>query len=141
MSDTFEIDVEKWCKKAGDRADKFMRRFIQDVGEALVNATPVDTGFLRASWTVNIGAISESLQNKPSGGTSYPASASLAQLSVGALRSKASDTVYIVNRASYAAYVEYGTAYISPRAFVRKTVARAPAIAENAMRVVMAGGK
>lgn len=121
MSDTsqFSVDIAKFCKKAGQNCDLFVREFNQDLAKAVQMETPVITGFLRGSWSASIGRPDTS----PANGRN---NASVALVLAGV---KAGDVVYHTNNAKYGRYVEFGTSRMSPRAFVRRTVAKAAQIA------------
>ena len=122
-----------------------IQEFGFDLFEAVLKATPgpgnsiakgyKPTGFLRASWFVSI--------NDPLGGKPIAqegaaglaqAKARQAQSPLAISEAEAGDTLFFLNGASYARFVEFGTARQRPRAFVRKTVARAGSIAEETVR-------
>jgi HK97 gp10 family phage protein len=119
----FIVDIERFIQKAGKRQDQFVREFCQDLAEKVVENTPVQTGFLRGSWAAGIGApaIAASVSD-PS-----------PRIALNLSRAKAGDTIFISNSASYGAFVEFGTSRMSPRAFVRRTVAQAQTIAQNTL--------
>lgn len=127
MAETFDVQIARWVEKAKGRVREFCVEFVQDLNEEVVRATPVDTGFLRASWWGSIGA---PVENAGGG--------SVAQMNLVATTIVPGDVYYVMNGAAYARFVEYGTARMAPRAFVRGTVARADAIAEAAARRVAA---
>ena len=127
MADQFTIDISRWTKKVENNLDKFMLEFTQDLFEEVVMNTPVDTGFLRASWTPNIG--SPDLTYTPSGTGQNTQSLKL-------LGVKGGDTVYYTNNAGYGAYVEFGTQFQAGQGFVRNAVNKAPTLARNAARKV-----
>lgn len=129
----FSLQVDKFIEKAKGRTQAFVSEFLQDLNEEVVRATPVVTGFLRGSWWASIGApaTGPGLAD-PSGGTA------VARMNLVASQVIVGQVYYAMNGAAYAGYVEYGTSRMTPRAFVRRTLARAEAIAEDAAKRVAA---
>lgn len=124
----FALDVERWVKKAKAAPDAFLRAFLSELAKEVIIRTPVDTGFLRGSWF---------LSNQPSGanngGLDTAGTFVAAKIGVQAAQQRVGGKVYLLNSASYAATVEYGTATRPPRNFVRGTVAVAPSIAKRVL--------
>ena len=70
---SFSLDISKFAKKAGDNADKVVRKVVLDIGRSLVEKTPVGNpdlwqnpdnkpdgyvgGHARANWSHSIGAL------------------------------------------------------------------------------------
>lgn len=50
MADDFAMDVTRWVKKAGDRAEAFKIAFPEKLVTRLKELTPVVTGRMRAGW-------------------------------------------------------------------------------------------
>lgn len=127
----FALDMEQYVGRKKDELDRFVIEFVQDLANEIVEATPVITGNLRASWWAAINARPEARE----GG------AGIAQMSTVAAGIKAGDTYYALNGAAYAMRVEYGfigedslgRVYTKKggRAMVRRTMARAQAIADR----------
>lgn len=125
MTAPFDVQIAAWVAKAKARSREFCVEFVQDLNEEVVRATPVDTGFLRASWWSSIGT---PIANAGGG--------SIAQMNLVAAAIVPGDVYYAMNGAAYASFVEYGTTKMAPRAFVRGTVARAANIADAAAQRV-----
>ena len=131
-----KIDFEALALNARVKIETFMHEFGQSLAEQAVTNTPVDTGFLRGSWYARL--------NDPVGGTSAAqndksGAMTIAEINLVVGAMSAGDTVYLVNGAKYARFVEYGTSRMAPRGFVRKTVAQAPRIAEETMMRIKRG--
>jgi hypothetical protein len=122
------INFQRFAEQAGVELRTFMQEFGQDLAERLIVNTPVDTGFLRGSWTAALNrppALGVSTREDKGGmHTVATMNLVLSTMSPG-------DTVYMVNGARYARHVEYGTSKMAARGFVRKTVAQAPSIAQQ----------
>lgn len=120
----FVADIQRFVELSKKKTEVFAIEFIQDLNEAVVWATPVDTGFLRGSWYAGIGTtLAGAGPPDPSG------QGSVARMNLVAASIKLGDTYYAANGAKYAAAVEYGTKHMHPRAYVRATLARADSIA------------
>lgn len=151
----FVQQIDDFVAKAKGRTREFAVEFIQDLNEAVVESTPIVTGFLRASWYANL--------NGPPQATEGGGGVAVMNVAVSDL--KLGDVFYAVNGASYAWYVEFGTAahdivpvnkkalhwvaggfdFFSthvkhpgtpPRAFVRGTLTRAREIGDAAAKRV-----
>src|SRR5215472_13922037 len=115
-----QADFDRLIKKAKTSPKAFAMEFVQDLVSEVIKATPVRTGFLRASWFAEIN-------DEPSGAGGAGGEGAMM---AAAVNMKPGDRFIAVNTAAYAAFVEFGTRKMSPRAFVHGTVARAAAIAE-----------
>jgi len=140
MNNNIEVTIAAIAEKIQRKLNVFMLEFTQDLSFALIVNTPYRTGFLRASWYAG-------LNNSPSskaaskrqrgvaraGGFADPAGASATgRIGLVLKDVRFGDTVFLVNAANYAKYVEYGTRRMAPRAFVRRTFNEAQAIAQRA---------
>lgn len=137
MPNDFSVDISKWTKKVESNLDKFMLEFTQDLAEEVITNTPVDTGFLRASWTVNISSPDTSTKGTETGGNEVAATSEAStRITAKLLGVKGGDTVYYTNNAGYGAYVEFGTQSQAGQGFVRNAVNKAPSLARKAARRV-----
>jgi hypothetical protein len=150
--DKVRVQIDDWVAKAKGLTRQFAIEVVQDINEAVVEATPIKTGFLRGSWYAGIN-------NPPKGGSD--GSGGVGSLNMVASQINLGDVYYAVNGANYAWFVEYGTAAhviepknkkvlhwvdngadvfagrvhhpgTKPRAFVRTTLTRAQEIGEAA---------
>jgi len=137
----FMLDIDRFIKKAKGREARFVREFAQDLAEEIIQETPVQTGFLRASWAAGINA-PDSGHMGQRGTVDSPSDpgGTMGRISLNLSKARPGDTIFISNNAEYAPHVEFGTSKMSPRAFVRRTVARAAQIAENTLRRVVRSG-
>lgn len=118
---TFALDIARFVEKAKGQEDAFVRGFCNRLFYEVVRNTPVDTGFLRGSW----GAVLN--------GRYTPSPDAITTVLTGY---KPGDVVGLRNTASYAAFVEFGTSRMAPRAFVRNTLRRAQSIAKQTLQEV-----
>jgi hypothetical protein len=124
------VDIEK----IKGRVKAFATEFVQDVGQAVVEATPVKTGFLRGSWWAKINGDAEGPGSPdPSG------SIAVSRMALVAAELQLGDKYTMNNGAAYAARMEFGFVGTDslgrkynqqPRAFVRSTIDNAETIAE-----------
>jgi len=122
-----KVNIADVARRSQRKVETAAHEVTQDLAEAVIERTPVRTGFLRGSWFVAINdreAISEGTEDKGGSQTVGRMSAQISQSQVG-------DIIYMLNGASYAKYVENGTRYMRPRNFVKSTVNDAPQIAEE----------
>lgn len=105
MAQTFSAQVEAWVTKSKKRLEAVVRTAAQDVTAEILQRTPVDTGFLRASFTVTLdGPLPIRADYSGVAGASYqpqPYALVIAGSQLG-------QTIYGTFTASYAAHVEYG---------------------------------
>ena len=101
----FAAAVDEWCRKTDQRLEAVFKLSTQFVIEDVLDRTPVDTGFLRASLTVTTnGMLPIRAGAVPAKGGSYqpqPYALALAGAELG-------DTIYASFVAAYAGHVEYG---------------------------------
>ena len=88
----FSTDIDKFRLRTMQRADALIRKVAIETFERVRSKTPVDTGQLRASWTV-------SLNNPPS---------SFSGASNALSSAKFGDTIIIATDKVYAPMLEYG---------------------------------
>jgi hypothetical protein len=133
----FTVQIDAFVEKAKGRAREFAQEFCNDIGEATVEATPVITGNLRASWW---GSLNAPVVPQEGQGNVGNLSMVTSELQLG-------DVYYMNNGAAYAMRVEFGFVGTdslgrkynqAPRSFVRSTLDRASSIAEAAAQRVAA---
>lgn len=113
----FRAQLGAWAQQTQANLDALVRQSTQELAARVVQATPVDTGFLRGSWQPSIG------EPKVAQGTFDKAGAiAMGMVGVAAAGMKAGDYFYMLNNASYAEHVEYGTSKMAGRHFVGNTV-------------------
>lgn len=114
----FASDLNKLCKRAGDKADLLVRKVAMDLGGQMIEKSPVDTGRFKNNWQTSLGGLNKS--------TSAGADASASQ-AVGALHAAVGawnpgQTIFISNSLPYAQRLEMGWSKQAPAGIVRLTV-------------------
>jgi hypothetical protein len=101
-TEEFRRTVGNWAGKVADLAP-LARVAIQDLAEAVIDDTHVDTGFLVGNWQPSLNA--PVIDADPNGyGNGYPES----KISVVLPELKQGDVFYFTNNAAYARRREYG---------------------------------
>lgn len=136
MALEFSLQVEQWVALAKARSDAAFQATALDAVNTVKSLTPVDTGFLRANWTV--------IRNNdpiPMPGRVERPEDVIAQIRVG-------DRIVIVNPVVYAARVEFGfvgqdklgrTYDQKGAGMMAQTIAQLPEIARRAVARVAQG--
>lgn len=139
MATSFKAQVRGWAELARVRAETFATLLIQDLGEVVIERTPVDTGFLRSSWYSVIGQPSEGPEGEVTGqdGSGEALASQVANSKIARVANKVDSSqlrgqvIWILNNAEYAPHVEFGTQNREPESMVRRTVRDAPQIASD----------
>lgn len=123
----FSQVIERFVEKTKGKEKQFALEFIQDMNESVIESTPVKTGFLKGSWwaSINDAATGPGVADQSGATTVARVNLSAAEMQIG-------DVYYMLNGANYAQFVEYGTARMAPRAFVRGTIDQAQQFASEA---------
>jgi hypothetical protein len=135
--DQFAVDVRNWVEKAKNDVNGAFQATALLALARVKELTPVDTGFLRASWTI---VNADNVQ----GMDGSPASAleAVANLRLG-------DRIMLVNPAPYAMRINFGFVGEDSlgrhydqkgRHMVEQTIAEMPEISRQAVSWVMGGG-
>ena len=93
----------------------------EEIGEEVVPATPVDTGFARANWLPGLNAppvVTVTRNDKTGRGA-------ISRIAVVSRQFKAGDTLYITNNAPYIGALDAGSSPQAKKGFVKAAVARA----------------
>ncbi|UJM15213.1 hypothetical protein [Pseudomonas juntendi] len=123
MGKRFASDLSRIIRKAGANMDAVAALTCQDLGQLVVEGTPVDTGFARGSWQ-------PSLNSGTTTGTGEP----LSQLALVTAQMQAGDRFFFLNNTRYILRLEYGWSQQAPNGMVRIALAQAKAIAEGHAR-------
>lgn len=122
----FRVKIGEWAKATQAQLEGIARQTCMEMAQRVVQATPVDTGFLRGSWQP---ALNEPTTKE---GKPDPAGA-LAMAEIAAVTNavKPGDRFYMMNNASYAHFVEFGTSKMAGRFYVQGTVKQWPQIVKQ----------
>lgn len=126
MASTFSAQVAAFVAKSEKRLELVVKESAQRVGLEVKERTPVDTGFLRASFMASTSAMPLIDRNaRPGAGPVADRGEEIALVIAGA---SLGQPIYMGFVAGYAAHVEYGVNGRSGVGMVRLSAQRWPAI-------------
>lgn len=132
---SFAAQVDAWTKETRRRMLAVFHKSAEKVSERVVRKTPVDTGFLRASWAGSLNGIPTIRPgHRPSkdakqGSYAYdsgPINLVIRSVPLGG-------TIYMGFAAEYAPHVEYGARGRAGRGMVRLAAQQWPRIVDEAI--------
>lgn len=103
----FVAALDAWIKGVEDREDRIVRGVAEAALQRVKELTPVDTGFLRANWSVVAGGdelpvmVGPKIKQRDDQAEPVPLRIDLSWV-------KAGDVIRVVNPVSYARSVEFG---------------------------------
>lgn len=132
---SFSDQIAAFTKKAAERQDRVLQGVVKEVGERLVQRTPVDQGEARSNWqaSVNSPVAIHTPDLDPTG------AGAIADISRTARAAKFGDAVYVLNAAPHIKKLEDGHSKQAPTGMVAVTVAEGRQIIEEVARRVAAG--
>lgn len=106
----FKASFARWRDRfTNEQLPALVRQTVQEISSRVVNATPVDTGFLRSSWQPAIGSAAPRLEKvkrpKDGAGSAEEAKARIGLVVNGM---QVGDHYWLINNAAYALRLEYG---------------------------------
>jgi len=121
--------LEKRLARVADRLSVAVAGLIGDIGEeignALVPATPVDTGFARANWrpSLNLAQLVPVTRTDPTG------SATVSRIAVVARQVQVGDTFHLTSNIPYIEALNEGSSPQAAKGFVQESVRRGTRVA------------
>jgi len=134
----FELDIERFVKKANGNIDLVVRKVALDVFSRCIQKSPVDTGRFKSNWQVSIGSIPSGTIGVPQKGdnaaerSATSGNESLMRVTAAIPNYKAGQVIYLVNNLAYARALEYGHSKQAPNGMIRLTVSEYGAIVSKA---------
>lgn len=126
MSDlkTFSRKIRTRAAKVSKNTDGLVKKVILAVDQAVVLATPVDTGRARANWRPSIGSMDSTTLPEPSspGAGLRQALADAEAVSQKYQGGNKSPTVHITNSLPYIQYLNDGSSKQAPKNFVNTAI-------------------
>lgn len=125
----FAAEVGEWVVSTKDYTRQVMRESIRELVYQLQATCPHETGFLRASLMTSTTSLPPPDWIRPDRHRTYNWDNSSFEHIVGSI--KVGDKIYISYLAYYFPYLEYGTADIAARGWVRLGIQRWPSIVDQ----------
>lgn len=119
LSGDFEADLDQFRLQALAAIEQTIQDIVIQIGESLINLSPVDTGLFKANWQFTIGAPA----NSSLIATDKEGDATIAKLITQVNALEPGQVAYIVNTLVYGVPLEYGHSQQAPLGMVRRTVA------------------
>lgn len=134
MSD-FAAKIAAFAWKAQEAQDRVLQGVVKEVGERLVERTPVDAGEARSNWqaSVNTPQAVHTPDLDPSG------QGAIADIARTARAAKMGDAVYVLNPAPHIKSLEDGHSKQAPAGMVAVTITEGRQIIDEVARKVAAG--
>lgn len=113
--------LDRAAERLEDGSIEILRAIGAEVGEQLVAATPVDTGYARANWrpSINVPAVVPISALDPTGAQTAARIKTVSRLA------RIGDEVWIANNAPYIGKLNQGSSPQAPAGFVQSSVADA----------------
>ncbi|MBV6657196.1 MAG: HK97 gp10 family phage protein [Devosiaceae bacterium] len=115
MAERFSATVERWAHESEERLEAVFKMAVQMVLDEVINRTPVDTGFLRASAAASTTGFAPLVDGRGVVGQTYQVDAYEVVIS----GSELGDTIFFNFTANYAVYVENGARGRAPVGMVK----------------------
>jgi hypothetical protein len=137
----FAAAIDRWCEQAEALPDQVFRGIAEAALQRVKELTPVDTGNLRANWSITLGDEQPIIGRDDRNPDGAPLRVDLSWL-------KAGEVIRIVNPVAYARPVEYGytiklkdggTRQVEGRHMAQQTILELPRIAEDVVRQLGGG--
>lgn len=119
---SFSLDVRNFMARANMRVDRVVKKILMDIFDALLQATPVDTGYARFCW--GVGQTAPDVNLARGGPGPYSPRRAEAKAAIQALQIREGFLCYIHNNCRYIIPLEYGHSGQAPRGMVRVTLSR-----------------
>lgn len=118
-SGDFEAELEDFRELAMAAIEQTIQDIVIQIGESLINLSPVDTGRFKANWQFTIGTPANSSLIT----TDKEGEATIAKLVAAVNALEPGQVAYIVNTLIYGVPLEYGHSQQAPLGMVRRTIA------------------
>lgn len=111
----FAADLNKLCKRAGDKAEMVVRKTALELQSGMIEMSPVKSGRFKSNWTCGVGAVNTDTSAAPGTDAEGRTRTVLAGWKPG-------QTIFLTNSLPYARRLENGWSKQAPSGVVRLTV-------------------
>lgn len=133
LEGSFAAQLQAFGDFVQEEADQVFRIVATEVGQSVINLTPVDTGRALSNWNAGIDSPDDTYRETEDPMDSQTSSRLASEFST----LKFSDTAYITNATPHVPFLEYGSSKQAPHGMVRVTLARFDNIVQDAVRRVV----
>lgn len=133
LEGSFAAQLQAFGDLVKEEADQVFRIVATEVGQSVINLTPVDTGRALSNWNAGINSPDDIYRETEDPLDSQTSSRLASEFST----LKFGDTAYITNATPHIPFLEYGSSKQAPNGFVRITLARFDNIVQDAVRRVV----
>lgn len=130
LEGSFAAQLQAFGDLVQEEADQVFRIVATEVGQSVINLTPVDTGRALSNWNAGINSPDDTYRETEDPMDSQTSSRLASEFST----LKFGDTAYITNATPHIPFLEYGSSKQAPNGFVRITLARFNNIVQDAVR-------
>lgn len=139
---SFTSAVDAWVRETQERLDAVFKTAVQSLFEEVIDRTPVDTGFLRASWTVSFDGIPPIRRGGRPAKDAAPGSYPPPDVALIINSAKLGQPVYAAFTAEYSGIIEYGDGENrKPVGMVRLSAQNWPTHVRNAVNAAKAAAR
>lgn len=133
LEGSFSAQLQAFADMVEEDADQVFRIVATEVGESVIDATPIDTGRALSNWNAGINSpddVYRETEDPLDAKTSKRLASEFQNLNFG-------DTAFITNATPHIPFLEYGSSKQSPSGMVRITLARFDNIVKSAVARVV----
>lgn len=135
LEGSFAAQLQAFGDMVQEDADQVFRIVATEVGESVINATPIDTGRALSNWNPGVNSPDDVYRD-----TEDPLDAKTSKRLAGEFQNLSfGDTAFITNATPHIPFLEYGSSKQSPNGMVRRTVANFDLIVKKAVSRVSSG--
>ncbi len=133
LEGSFAAQLQAFGDLVQEEADQVFRIVATEVGQSVINLTPVDTGRALSNWNAGINSPDDVYRE-----TEDPLDSNTSARLAGEFESlKFGDTGYITNATPHVPFLEYGSSKQAPNGMIRITLARFNNIVQDAVSRVV----
>lgn len=129
LEGSFAAQLQAFEDMVQQDADEVFQIVATEVGQSVINLTPVDTGRALSNWNAGINSPDDVYRE-----TEDPLDSKTSSRLAGEFKSlKFGDTAYITNATPHVPFLEYGSSKQAPNGMIRITLARFNNIVQDAV--------
>lgn len=133
LEGSFAAQLQAFGEIVKQEADEVFQIVATEVGQSVINLTPVDTGRALSNWNAGINTpddVYRETEDPLDSNTSARLASEFKSLKFG-------DTAYITNATPHVPFLEYGSSKQAPNGMIRITLARFNNIVQDAVSRVV----